>query len=249
MLRLDPHLAVFRSTPERIVIGAQQPVAVLDADPPTLRAIAAMTRGVLPQELEQLVGDAYAHSLLTQLAPALVDATPAVPVLVRGRIRLSEQLHRAVRDSGHRAGSDAIIVPVAPWRMPAAETERLLSSGAAHLPVVLGDAWVQVGPYVGAGGGCVQCAPRDGTLLPAHLMPEAGPITAAQTVVTVLDALGRAGAGALPEGWAVQIRQRDGAVSALRRRRPCQHQRGRQLTGRSERPAAEPAPSGSAMAA
>lgn len=223
MLRLDPHLAVFRSTPDRIVIGAQEPVAELDADAPTLRAIAALTRGVLPRELAQLIGDGAAQVLLTTLASAVVDAPSATPTLVRGRIRLAELLHRAARDSGHPAGDDGLIVPVAPWRLPEAEVERLQRSGAAHLPVIVGDAWLQVGPFVPAGGACARCASsRQCPLLPGHLTPEASPIAAAQCVVTLLDALRRASGDALPAGWAVRIRQRDGAVSALRRR-PCSH--------------------------
>lgn len=256
MLRLDPHLAIFRTAPERISIGAQEPAAVLDADPTTLQAIAALTRGVLPRELEQLVGEDVSRSLLRAMTHAVLDAAPTVPVLVRGRITLAEQLHRAVRDTGHPAGGDGVTVPVAPWRLPTAETERLLASGVAHLPVVLGDAWVQVGPFVDAGGGCVQCGgQRDRTLLPAHLVPEASPIAAAQTVVTVLEALGRASTGALPTGWTMRIRQRDGAVSALRRRRSCQHLRDRLPTETRAaqhlraRPAAERARPGSGMAA
>lgn len=223
MLRLDPHLAVFRSTPDRIAIGAQEPVAELDADAPTLRAIAALTRGVLPRELEQLIGDGPARVLLSTLESAVIDAPPAIPTLVRGRIQLAERLHRAARDSGHPAGDDGLIVPVAPWRLPDAESERLRRSGAAQLPVVVGDAWLQVGPFVPAGGSCTQCPPpKQGPLLPAHLTPGASPIAAAQCVVTVLDALRRASDDALPAGWAVRIRQRDGAVSALRRR-ACSH--------------------------
>lgn len=254
MLRLDPHLAVFRTAPDRIAIGAQQPVAELDADPPTLHAIAALTRGVLPRELEQLVGEEQAQSLLAVMQPALVDAVPATPVLVRGRIRLAGHLHRAVRDSGHPAGDDGIVVPVAPWRLPVMETERLLGSGVAHLPVVVGDAWVQVGPFVPRGDGCVQCPPStDLAMLPAHQTPEPSPIAAARAVVTVLDALRRASEGALPSGWAARIGQRDGAVSALRRRRPCQHLRDRQAglpqQRRRGRSAAAPALPGSGMAA
>lgn len=241
MLRLDPHLAVFRCTPDRIAIGAQQPVAQLDADATTLRAIAALTRGVVPRELEQLIGEPQAHALLAAIEPAIVDAAPAVPTLVRGRIRLAEHLHRAARDAGHPAGDDGVILPVAPWRMPAAEVERLLISGVAHLPIVVGDAWLQVGPFVPAGSGCVRCTlPSDGTLLPAHLTLEASPIAAAQAVVTVLEALRRASEETLPEGWGVRIRQRDASVSALRRRRPCPH--------RAERAAERPLP-GTARAA
>lgn len=226
MLRIDPHLAVFRPAPDRIAVGAQDPVAVLDADPPTLRAIAAMTRGVLPQELEQLIGQSHAQALLNTLAPALIEASPVVPVLVRGRMQLAEQLHRAARDAGHPAGEGSVIVPVAAWRMPDAETDRLLAAGAAHLPVVVGDAWVQVGPYVAAGGGCTQCSARlDPPVLPAHLAPAPTQIALAQCIVTVLDALRRAGEGELQDGWATRIRQRDGVVSAVRRRRPCQHLR------------------------
>ncbi|GEK78889.1 hypothetical protein [Agrococcus baldri] len=247
MLRLDPHLAVFRTAPDRVTIGAQQPLVELDADPPTLRAIAALTRGVLPRELEQLVGEEAAQQLLAALRPALVEAAPAVPVLVRGRIRLAHELHRAARDAGHPAG-DGVIVPVAPWRLPALEAERLLASGVAHLPVVVGDAWVQVGPYAVAGG-CAECAqPGRLAVLPAHLTPAPTAIAGAQALVTVLEALQRAGSGELPVGWAVRIRQRDGAVSSMRRR-ACRHR----STGTASRRPAGVAPvralPGSGMAA
>jgi hypothetical protein len=235
MLRLDPHLAVFRTSPDRIAIGAQQPVAELDADPPTLQALAALARGVLPIELAQLLGDEPAQALLDAVGPALVAPGPAIPVIVRGRIRLAEQLHRAARDAGHPAGDGGVVVPVAPWRLPPAEQQRLRDAGVAHLPVTIGDAWVQVGPFEPAGG-CDRCGGLvDAALLPAHLSPVPSPIAAAQTVVTVLEALRRAGAGALPDRWGVRIAQRDGAVSALRRR-ACPHRaaaRARRRTARA----------------
>lgn len=223
MLRLDPHLAVFRTAPDRIAIGAQQPVVELDADEPTLRGVALLTRGVLRRELEQLLGDETARALLERLAPALEETGPRLPARVRGRIRLALDVHRALRAAGHPDGDDALVVPVAAWRLPHAERERLLESGAAHLPVAVGDAWVQVGPYVPANG-CPDCAPVDDTLLPGHLVPVPSPSAAAQTLVTVLDALRRLEGDGLPAGWGARIRQRDGAVSALRRRaRACPH--------------------------
>ena len=82
MLRLDPHLAVFRSAPDRIVIDAQQPVVELDADESTLRGIAALTRGVVRRELEHLLGDDPAAELLEAVEPALQLAPPLLPVLV-----------------------------------------------------------------------------------------------------------------------------------------------------------------------
>ncbi|MCH1882633.1 hypothetical protein [Agrococcus sp. ARC_14] len=250
MLRLDPHLAVFRTSPDRIAIGAQQPVAQLDADAPTLRAIAALTRGVLPRELGQLIGEVPAQTLLEVLEPAIVEAVAPVATLVRGRIPLAEQLHRAARAAGHptRVDGEGVIVPVAPWRLPARELERLLDAGDAHLPVVVGDAWLQVGPFVPSGGGCAQCArPAGDPLLPGHLTPVASPIAASQAVVTLLEALRRASEGALSAGWAVRIRQRDGAVSAVRRRR-CSHRAAQGSAARS-RPAAERSRRGTATAA
>ncbi len=229
MLRLDPHLAVFRTAPDRIAIGAQQPVAELEADEPTLRGIAALTRGVVRRELEHLLGDEPAAALLRAVEPALIDPPPALAVRVRGRIPLAGALHRAARQAGHPAG-DALIVPVAPWRLPDAELERLTKAGVAHLPVVVGDIWVQVGPFVPTGARCPDCARQDAArqdatvLLPGHLTPVPSQIAAAQTVVTVLGALRRASDEALPTGWGARIRQRDAAVSAVRRSRArCPH--------------------------
>ncbi len=245
MLRLDPHLAVFRIAPDRIAIGAQQPVAVLDADPPTLCALAALTRGVLRQELDQLIGAAAAAALLAALAPALVDEAPRVPLLVRGRVPLAARLHRAARETGHPASGEGVVVPVAPWRLPDAETARLLAAGVAHLPVVVGDAWLQIGPFVPRGSGCARCGPPPAPVLPAHLTPTPTPIAAAQAVAAVLSALERAGEGSLPEGWAVRVAQRDGAVSAVRRRRACAHPPTAPSGGREE----ARAPRGTARAA
>ncbi|MCR8671222.1 hypothetical protein, partial [Agrococcus sp. HG114] len=144
MLRLDPHLAVFRSAPDRISIGAQQPVAQLVADEQTLRGIALLTRGVVRRELEHVLGDEAAAALLEALGPALQPLPAPVPARVRGRIPLALELHRALDRAGHRAADDAVVVPVAPWRLPYRERDRLLESGLAHLPVVVGDAWVQL---------------------------------------------------------------------------------------------------------
>jgi hypothetical protein len=225
MLRLDPHLAVFRTSPDRIAIGAQQPVVELDADASTLRGLALLTRGVLRRELEHLLGDEPATALLDAVAPALIETEPVVPARVRGRIRLALDVHRALDRAGHAVADDALVIPVAPWRLPHAERERLLVDSVAHLPVVVGDAWVQVGPFVAAGDQCPACAPIDETLVPGHLAPVATPAATAQTILTVLDAVRRFGEGTLPSGWGARIRQRDGGVSALRRVRPraCSH--------------------------
>ncbi len=167
-------------SPDRIVIGAQQPLAELDADEPTLRGIAALSRGVVRRELEHLLGDEPAAALLDAVAPALQLAPGLLPVLVRGRIPLAAALHRAARQAGHprplgsRPPGDALVVPVAAWRLPDAESQRLLAAGDAHLPVVVGDVWVQVGPFVPAGAGCPLCpAPEQPLLLPGHLTPGA----------------------------------------------------------------------------
>jgi hypothetical protein len=224
MLRLDPHLAVFRSAPDRVTIGAQHPVADLPADDATLRGLALLTRGVVRRELEHVLGDEQATALLEALAPALDPLPRPVPTLVRGRIPFALELHRALERAGHRVGDDALVLPVAPWRLPHRERDRLVASGAAHLPVVVGDAWVQIGPFVPAGGGCAECAIDDEALLPAHLAPVPSAIAAAQAVVTVLGALRRIGGDGLPQGWGARVRQRDGGVSALRRaRRACRH--------------------------
>ncbi|QUW18821.1 hypothetical protein [Agrococcus sp. Marseille-Q4369] len=228
MLRLDPHLAVFRSAPDRVTVGAQQPVAELPTDDATLRGLALLMRGVVRRELEHVLGDEPAAALLEALEPALEPLPPAVPTRVRGRIPFALELHRALDRAGHRAGDpagdDALVLPVAPWRLPYRERDRLVASGAAHLPVVVGDAWVQIGPFVPAGGGCAECAIDDEALLPAHLAPVPSVIAAAQTVVTVLGALRRIGQDELPEGWGARVRQRDGGVSAIRRaRRACRH--------------------------
>lgn len=219
MLRLDPHLAVFRTSPDRIAIGAQQRIADLDADATTLRGIAALTRGVLPQELAHLLGAEASDALVQALSPALGPATPAIPIRVRGRLPLALALHRAARASGHPVADDGVVIPVAPWRLPAAERDRLAAAGVAQLPVIVGDAWVQVGPFTGAGHGCAQRGRLEHEpLVPAHLPPSTSPIATAQAVVSVLDALRRIGDDALPCGWAVRIRQRDAGVSAVRRR-------------------------------
>jgi hypothetical protein len=232
MLRLDPHLAVFRSAPDRVTIGGQQPVAELPADDPTLHGLALLMRGVVRRELELALGDERAAALLEALALALDPLPPAVPALVRGRIPFALELHRALDRAEHRVADDGLVLPVSPWRLPHRERDRLVASGAAHLPVTVGDAWVQVGPFVPAGGGCAECAIDDEGLVPAHLAPVPSAIAAAQTVVTVLGALRRLGADGLPAGWGAQIRQRDGAVSALRRARACRH-RARRGTARA----------------
>ncbi|WP_035254185.1 hypothetical protein [Agrococcus lahaulensis] len=228
MLRLDPHLAVFRSAPDRVTVGGQQPVAELPADDATLRGLALLTRGVVRRELEHVLGDEPAAALLEALAPALDPLPPAVPTLVRGRIPFALELHRALDRAGHRAGpsagDDPLVLPVSPWRLPHRERDRLVESGTAHLPVTVGDAWVQIGPFVPAGAGCVECAVDDESLVPAHLAPVPSAIAAAQAVATVLGALRRLGDDELPAGWGARVRQRDGAVSALRRaRRACRH--------------------------
>ncbi|GAA3603194.1 hypothetical protein [Agrococcus terreus] len=219
MLRLDPRLALFRSSPDRVSIGAQAPVAELADDDASMRGVAALVRGVLRPELDQLLGADAARELLERVGPALDAPSACIAVRVRGRLALARTIQRAARAAGHPSG-EALVVPVAPWRLPAGEVRRLVADDAPHLPVVVGDAWIQVGP---AGrGGCERCVgAHEGGPMPAHLVPVPGAAARWQVVATVLSGLRLAAAGELPDGWGARIAQRDGAVSALPAPLPC----------------------------
>lgn len=220
MLRLDPRLALFRSAPDRVTIGAQHPAIELVADEPTLRGLAALTRGVLRPELEQLLGAEAAAALLEAVAPALAEGPPPIAIRVRGRLALARTIQRAARDEGHPSGTQ-LVIPVAPWRLPRLEVERLVAQRTAHLPVLVGDAWVQVGPYQ-PGDGCEACVgAHEGGVMPAHLVPVPSPAARWQAVASVLAALRLASAGELAPGWGARIAQSGGAVSALPATPPC----------------------------
>lgn len=223
MLRLDPRLAVFRSASDTITIGAQASIAHLADTPATMRAVAALARGVLPRELDQLVGAPTARSLLAELGDALASDRAPVTVRMRGTVPLARHLQRAAREAGHAAG-EAVVVPVAPWRLPVAERERLAAARTPHLPVTIGDAWVQVGPFDDGARPC-SCDEAPSTL-PSHLVPV--PTVAARhgAIAAVLTGLARASAGTIEPGWAVRVAQRDGAISDATQACACRARRG-----------------------
>ncbi|WP_344341008.1 hypothetical protein [Agrococcus versicolor] len=206
MLRLDPALPIIWTSPTTVRIGAQLALATLhDVDDATASLLDRMHRGVVPAEPAVVLGDDRAARLLAALAPVLASRErPRLRVEVTGAGPVAGTLRRVLEEDGHRVARRAVDVsiPVADWRLPDLERQRLLRRDRVHVPVVVGDQRIVVGPWTVPGtSACPRCADLADTraALPHGLPPiPAVPASAiAQTVAHVavlvnLAALGEA---------------------------------------------------------
>lgn len=209
MLRLDPALPIIWTSPTSVRLGAQRAVATLvDVDDDTAALLERMQRGVVPTEPAVVLGDDRADALLAILAPALeLHDRPRMRVEVRGTGPVAATVRRVLQEDGHRMGQRSldVSIAVADWRLPDLERQRLLRRDRVHLPVIVGDQRIVVGPWTVPGeGACVRCADLADThaAVPHGLPPirEVRTAAVAQTVAHVavlvnLHALGRAEAG------------------------------------------------------
>jgi len=170
---------VWRS-PSSLQFGVDEPLVVLDeVDAGTERMVAALVSGISSTGFDMMARGAgvstdAAAELLTQLEPVLApEAADASArrsrVAVSGDGPLADELRRVLRDERVLAESDQstpdLAVIVAGWVISPEDHGTWLRRDIPHLPVVVGDGGVTVGPLVEPGDGpclyCVQLARTD----------------------------------------------------------------------------------------
>ena len=160
---------VWRS-PSSLQFGVDAPLVVLEeVDAGTERMIAALVPGISPSGFEMmarsvgLAADA-ADGLLQRLEPVLESESPAreFRVAVEGAGSLADELRRTLDAEGVLAAPDdaapGLAVIVAGWVISPEDHGSWLRRDIPHLPVVIGDGGVTVGPLVEPGNGpCLYC--------------------------------------------------------------------------------------------
>lgn len=175
-LRLDPRIPLVWRTPETLQVGVDSPVTTIDAVTSAHeRLIAALQSGVTRSALAFVagtvgVGADDVDALLASLAPALIDeaaeaARVTGTVLVDGAGPTADRLREMLASTGHAVSDDRrsrkqpdIVVLVAQHVIEPARHAHWLRRDIPHLPVVFGDRWVRIGPFVSPGAGpCLHC--------------------------------------------------------------------------------------------
>jgi hypothetical protein len=244
VLKVGTGIPLVWRSPSSLQFGVDEPLVVLeDVDGGTGRLIGALVGGVSSTGFDMMARSAgvspeAAAELLARLEPVLapeaLDPT-ALParVAVSGDGPLADELRRVLRAEGVLADSPADSDPSAPdlavivagWVVSPEDHGSWLRRDIPHLPVVIGDGGVTVGPLVEPGDGpCLYCVqlirtdddpawPAIATQLWNRPTPALTGVALAQTTGfvarRVLDRLSRGPGTAM--SWRLSV---DGAVSS-----------------------------------
>ena len=166
---------VWRS-PSSLQFGVDAPLAVLkELDEGTERIVAALVSGISRSGFDMMarsVGlDAVAaEALLAKLEPVLGESPATVgSVAVTGSGSLAEELRRILDAGGLLVASEEssldLVVIVAGWLVGAKDHGTWLRRDISHVPVMVSDGGITVGPFVEPGCGpclyCIQLAMTD----------------------------------------------------------------------------------------
>ncbi|CAN5176616.1 cyclodehydratase [soil metagenome] len=169
VLKLAAGIPMVWRTPTSVQLGVEAPLVVLDEVTATVeRLLAALEAGISRSGWQMVAHDGGmsvddADALLGRLAPALARDDPASGrVLVTGEGALAIELAAQLADVGLLTAatdpSPDLVVLVAAWVVGPDDHGTWLRRDIPHLPVVLGDAGVTVGPFVEPGRGpCLYC--------------------------------------------------------------------------------------------
>ena len=168
VLRLAGDLPLLWRTPSSVQFGSDPAVVVLDdVSDGEDRLLAALAVGVSATGYDMLarslgVAVERAHALLDAVAPALVEevAVPRGRVAVLGASGLARAVAGLLAAEGVLAGPEEaeVVVLVADGVVAPADHTRWLNRDVPHLPVVVGERAVTVGPLVEPGlGPCLYC--------------------------------------------------------------------------------------------
>ncbi len=209
ILRLNPLLPLVWRSPTSIQLGIDPVVVILDdLTERDERMLAALVVGVSDTGLTMMAAGALDErdSLLAALAPALSRA-PMAPTSATVAVHGSEALAAAICSALAHSGIDVVtgddpaalaerspaLAVVAGHYVLAPELHTLwLRRDIPHLPVVVGDAGVTVGPFVEPGSGpcllCVELRRRDGDAAwPALATQLLGRTSRAESPILVLE--------------------------------------------------------------
>lgn len=168
VLRLDPGLPMLWRSPSSVQFGADEPAAVLsDVTEGEDRLLAALAAGVSETGFVMLadslrVSAERSQALLEALAPVLAREPSSASRVAA--VLGDNALARAI--AGLLSASDALgsvedaslVVLVADWVVSPADHLRWLNRDVPHLPVVVSERGVTVGPAVDPGvGPCLYC--------------------------------------------------------------------------------------------
>lgn len=183
VLRLDPRLPVVWRTPTSLQFGVTRPTVVLhDLDLASEKMIAALGSGISRSGLDMVARSAGAaegavDELLARLRPILLrEKSPKpAPVVVAGSGLLADRLTGLLAAAGvpvllartvaaAEAAQASFAIVIGSYVLDPALHSLWLRRDVAHLPVVLGDSSVAIGPLVEPGRtACLLCLQRHAT--------------------------------------------------------------------------------------
>ncbi|XUK63138.1 Bacteriocin biosynthesis cyclodehydratase domain-containing protein [Plantibacter sp. RU18] len=180
--RIDPRRPLLWRTPHSLQMGVDDPVVLEHVQTGAEQLIAALQAG-FPGHVEDRLADAFSighaefERVMSTLAPVIErgddglrsGATAPARVAIDGSGPVAEPLRRLLGDqcavelveaidssTSHRSVDLAVLCGdyvIAPSRYA-----RWLRDDVAHLPIVLGDSAVRIGPFVTPGDGpCLHC--------------------------------------------------------------------------------------------
>ena len=173
VLKVRANVPLVWRSPNSLQFGVDVPRVVLDdVDAGSERMIAALVGGISRSGFDMMARSAgitaeAAAELLGRLDPVLEPETdtPAglrTRVAVSGDGSLADEVRRVLEAEGVLAGSDEsspdLAVIVAGWVISPEDHGSWLRRDIPHLPVVIGDGGVTIGPLVEPGNGpCLYC--------------------------------------------------------------------------------------------
>jgi hypothetical protein len=183
VLRLDPHLPVVWRTPTSLQFGVTRPSVVFeDLDLASEKMIAALGAGISRSGLDMIARSAGANeaavdALLSRLRPVMLRQKPPAPapVVVAGTGLLAARLTGLLAGAGvpvllartvaaAEAAQASFAIVIGSYVLDPALHGLWLRRDVTHLPVVLGDASVAIGPLVEPGRtACLYCLQRHAT--------------------------------------------------------------------------------------
>lgn len=167
VLRLASDLPLLWRTPSSVQFGAEPVVVLEDVSEGEDRLLATLAAGISETGFAMLsrslgVSPEASQALLEALSPVLVTGEPgplpSVAVLGDSALARAAAGLLSSREVLGSPDDAAVVVLVADWVVAPADHTRWLNRDVPHLPVVVGDRAVEVGPFVEPGSGpCLYC--------------------------------------------------------------------------------------------
>lgn len=167
VLRLVPDLPLLWRTPSSVQFGSEPVVVLDDVSEGEDRLLATLAAGISETGFAMLAGTLgvspeASAALLDALGPVLVTDVETSParVAVLGDSALARSVAGLLSSVGVLGSPEeaAVVVLVADWVVAPADHTRWLNRDVPHLPVVVGERAVTVGPLVEPGlGPCLYC--------------------------------------------------------------------------------------------